>query len=938
MTLSRLFEALSARLRARCGVAGLFSWSGRRRAEQDVQRELDLHLELETQQNIEQGMSPEDAMRAARAALGNVPLIREDVRAVWCARWLDALVRNLVHMLRSLRRTPGFSLATVGVLALGIGGTTAVFTLIDSVMLRPLPVSDPARLYRIGDGDDTIATGRHGRWGVFSFPLYERLKAGAPEFEDVTAFDWGGNLLSVRRQGAEEAGRPVRAQYVSGSYFSTLGVGAFSGRLFTTDDDRPSAPPVVVLSHRLWQGVYGADPSLLGSTFVVEGHPFTVIGVAAPGFFGETVRADPPDMWLPLHQEPLIAGDGSLLRQSISPWLFAIGRLRDDAPVTGMAPRLTGILRRWIQYEAAYPANRMPDIVRELSNQTIRVVPAGTGISLAGLSMKDQYGPSLRILLAICGLVLVIACANVANLLLARAVARRSQTAVRLALGATRRRIVGEALAEGMLLAAAGGAAGLLVAVAAARLLVALVFQDSQFVPITTTPSLVVLAFTAGLSLVTGIAFGMAPAWLATRTDPIDALRGLGRSIGRHSFRFRTALLIVQLSISVAVVAGAVMLGRSLVNLQRQDVGYEVQGRVLIGLKRLPSTYTPERLSTLYRDMERRLASLPGVRGAGLALTNPLFSSWSETILVAGRPPNPSTEASASWNRVSADYLQNLGATLVRGRLFAETDGETTAPVAVVNEAFVRRFFRNDEDPLGQHFGVERPEYADTFRIVGVIRDTKFLRSGPSEPAGPMFFVPLAQRVEYATDYRRMVERLSHFVQGIVVVTDSAPGEIEPMLRRTLAEADPNLTIISVRTMQQQIELSSDREQAVASLAGLFAMVSLLLAAVGVYGVTAYMVAQQANEIGIRMALGADRVKVIAMVLRQAFRRVAVGLVLGLPLAVGAVRLMASQLYGVSFRDPFSLAVAAAALAGCALVAAIIPAGRAAAIVPMRSL
>ena len=409
---------------------------------------------------------------------------------------------------------PGFGLATVGVLALGIGGTTAVFTLIDSVMFRPLPVSDPARLYRIGDGDDTVATGRHGRWGLFSFPLYERLKAGAPEFEDLTAFDWGGTLLSVRRQGAEEAGRPVRAQYVSGSYFSTLGVGAFSGRLFAADDDRPAAPPVVVLSHRLWQGVYGADPSLLGSTFVVEGHPFTVIGVAARGFFGETVRADPPDMWIPLQQEPMIAGDGSLLRQSISPWLFVIGRLRDDASIAGMAPRLTGILRRWIRYEAGYPASRMPDIVRELSNQTIRVVPAGTGISLAGLSMRDQYGPSLRILLAICGLVLVIACANVANLLLARAVARRAQTAVRLALGATRRRIVGEALAEGMLLAAAGGAAGLLVAVAAARLLVALVFQDSQFVPITTTPSLVVLAFTAGLSLVTGIAFGMAPAWL----------------------------------------------------------------------------------------------------------------------------------------------------------------------------------------------------------------------------------------------------------------------------------------------------------------------------------------------------------------------------------------------------------------------------------------
>ena len=359
---------------------------------------------------------------------------------------------------------------------------------------------------------------------------------------------------------------------------------------------------------------------------------------------------------------------------------------------------------------------------------------------------------------------------------------------------------------------------------------------------------------------------------------------------------------------------------------------------MLIGLKRLPSTYTPAQLSTLYRDIERRLTSLPGVRGAGLALANPFFSSWSEAVLVAGRPPNPSDESGASWNRVSADYLQNLGVTLAGGRLFEETDTETTAPVAVVSEAFARRFFRDDEDPLGQHFGVERSENADTFRIVGIVRDTKFLRSGLNEPAGPMFFLSLAQRVDYATDYRRMVERLSHFAQGILVVTDYALAEIEPILRRTLEAADPNLTIISVRTMQEQIERSSDREQAVAGLSGLFGFVALVLAAVGVYGVTAYMVGQQTNEIGIRMALGADRVKVIVLVLRQAFQRVATGLVLGLPLAVGAVRFMGAQLHGVSFWDPVSLAVAAGSVAACALVAVMTPAGRAAAISPIGAL
>jgi predicted permease len=639
-----------------------------------------------------------------------------------------------------------------------------------------------------------------------------------------------------------------------------------------------------------------------------------------------------------MQQELMIAGGGSLLHQSISPWLFVIGRVRRDASIAGMAPRLTEILRQWIQYDAGYPSNWMPDIIRELPKQTIRVVPAGAGIGLGGLSVKEQYGLSLQILLAICGLLLVIACANVANLLLARAVARRAQTAVRLAIGATRRQIVAEALTESVLLAIAGGLAGLPVAMGAARLLVALAFRNSQFVPIATTSSLAVLAFAAGLSLATGIVFGAAPAWFATRTDPIDALRGSGRSTSDHSSRARTALLMVQATLCVVLVAGSTMLVRSLANLQHQDFGYPVQGRVLVGLNRLPTTYTLERLSALYRDIEQRLAGLPGVRGAGLALYNPRTSSWNETILAAGHPPNASNESGASWDRVSADYLQNLGVTIVRGRLFTAADNETTAPVAVVNEAFVKRFFKDNEEPLDQHFGVERPENAGTFRIVGIVRDAKFAWSGLTRPARPMFFVPLAQRVDYKTDYTRTVERLSHFIQGIMLVTDSPPGVLEPLLRRTLAEADPNLTITSVRTMQQQIDLSFNRERAVARLAELFGIVALVLAAVGVYGVTAYMVAQQTNEIGIRMALGADRVKVIQLLLRRAFQCVAAGLVVGLPLAVGAARFMAAQLYGVSFWDPFALTVAAGSLVGCAFFAAIIPAGRAAAISPMSAL
>ena len=599
----------------------------------------------------------------------------------------------------------------------------------------------------------------------------------------------------------------------------------------------------------------------------------------------------------------------------------------------------------------------MPEIIRDLPKQTIAIVPAGAGIGFGGLSVKEQYGPSLRILFFICALVLVIACANVANLLLARSVRRRGQTAVRLAIGATRSRIVAEALTESVVLGVAGGLAGLLIAYGAARLLVALAFRSSQSVPIATTPSPVVLAFAAGLSLVTGIVFGGAPAWFATHTDPIDALRGLNRGGRLGPSGARTALLIVQAMLSVVLIACSTMLARSLANLEHQDFGYRLRGRVLIGLNRLPPTYTPQQLSILYRNVEQRLGELPGMLGAGLAAYNPLTGTLRNAIVVAGHPPDPVNESLALWDRVSADYLQGLGITLVRGRFFTLADDETAAPVATVNEAFVKRFFKNNEDPLDQHFGVEQIENAGTFRIVGVVNDAKFRLSELREPADPMFFVPLAQGVDYKTNSARiarrqllvasgrfncrrarMLERLSHFVQGMGLVTDSMPGHVEPILRRTLTEVDPNLTITTVRTMQEQIEFVFDRERAVTILGAIFGVVALALAGIGVYGVTAYTVAQQTNEIGIRVALGANRANVIGLVLWGALQRVGAGIVVGVPGAVGAAKFMAAQLYGVPFWDPFSLAIATGALVGCTFFAAIIPAGAAAATSPMDAL
>lgn len=845
------------------------------------------------------------------------------------------ILAELRYAFRQFRHSPVFTAASALTLALGIGGTTAIFSLIDSVMLRSLPVSDPASLYRVGSGTDCcVEGGPQDEWGMFSYPFYQRLKQNLPEFDSVAAFQAGPARMSVRRE-SERAAKPLRTEFVTGSYFQTFGIRSFGGRLFSEADDRPSGAPVAVLSYHVWEQDYGRDPSIVGSTFVIENHPFTIIGIAPPGFYGETLRSDPPDVWVPLEQEPLINGQGgSLLHQSVSAWLRVIGRLRPGATTAGMSPRLTGILRQWLEHDSGYPANWMEELKRLLPKQTIELVPAGAGVGV----MKEDYGRSLEILLAVCGVVLLIACANVANLMLARAASRRGQTAVRLALGASRRKIISQALTESLLLSLMGGVAGLLVAMAASRLLLDLAFRSATFLPISISPSLTVLAFAFLLSLGTGAFFGAAPAWFATRTHPVEALRGQGRSTHDTTSFARKTLLVLQATLSVVLVAGATMLAHSLGNLEHQKFGFQIQNRITVALNSPPATYTPAQLNALYRQIETHLSELPGVEQEGLALYNPLTDNWGELIMVEGHPPPKFNENDgASWDRISAGYFEAVGQPILRGRGFTPADNENTAPVAVVNETFVKRFFPK-EDPLEKHFGIDLPENVGTYTIVGVVADAKYAGWTMYQPTLPMFFVPLAQSVKYANPLMQEIDLRSHFIGGMMLVTRATPGTLEASLTRMLAEIDPDLTIIRVQSMQQQVYETFSQERAVASLAGLFGIVALVLAAVGLYGVTAYTVAQRTNEIGVRMALGAGRPRVVRLILRGAFQRVGLGLLLGIPLAIGAGRLIAAQLYGVSAWDPIAITLAILSLALCAFFAAIIPAMRAAGISPMEAL
>jgi predicted permease len=846
---------------------------------------------------------------------------------------MHTLRQDIAYALRQMRLSPVFTLTAMLTLALGIGATTAIFSLIYSVMLKSLPVVDPASLYRVGSGNDCcVQGGPQGEWGLFSYPLYLRVQQAAPEFAQMAAFQAAGAQFSVRRAERNDLAKPLRGEFVSGNYFDTFGIQAFAGRTLTPNDDRRTAPPVAMLGYRAWQQQYSSDPSVVGSTFVIEGHPFTIAGIAPPGFFGETLRSNPPELWIPLEQEPLVNAQNSLLEQRISGWLRIIGRLKPGEHIDGIAPRLTVLLRQWMLHDSGWPAEFMPLIQKALPTQQIKIVPGGAGVA----AMQADYGDSLRILLAVCCMVLLIACANIANLLLARGAARRSQTSVRLALGASRRRLMRQSLTESVVLSILGGVAGIAVAYLGVKLLVALTFHGARFVPIDAAPSWPVLGFAFALSLLTGMLFGTAPAWFTSHGNPADALRGANRSTRDSATTPQKVLVIVQATLSIVLLAGAGLLTRSLRNLEHQSFGFETDHRVSIVMNGPPSSYTEPRLDALYRALQARLERIPGVARAALALYTPYIDNWGELILPEGQGvPLQMEESNSSWDRVSPGYLETMGQPILRGRTLTEEDTSTTRNVAVVSETFAKRFFK-DQDAIGKHFGLDLPQYNTTFEIVGIVRDAKY--RDPRGAPHPMFYAPLAQYGRYDQPVMALVDHRSHYIGGAVLQLKGSAMGLESQVRHAFQEVDPNLTIINVQPMREQVDSDFDQERAVAQMTGLFGALALVLAAVGLYGVTAYTVERRTSEIGVRMALGADRSSVVRLVLKGAFRQVLLGLLIGVPIAIACGHLLAKQLYEVKSWDPLVLLGSMGALALCALIASVIPARRAASINPVQAL
>ena len=842
---------------------------------------------------------------------------------------------------RRIRKAPGFTATALITLALGIGATTAIFTLVHQVMLKSLPVTKPSELWKIGDKDRCcnwggFTQGNDGDFSLFSWEAYQHFRAHTPEFVDLAALQAGNASLGVRRMGSQAPVDTRNGEYVSGNFFRTLGVQPWVGRLLTDEDDKAGAAPVAVMSYRIWRDKYGSDPSVVGAGYEVNGHPFTIIGVAAPGFFGAKLAGwGMPDLWLPLSAELVIRGPQAHPNEPRANYLDLIGRVRPGVDSKSLEAKLKVELHNWL---AGHVPDMEPGEKALWEQQTLHLVPGGAGVT----SLRNQYEDGLKLLLVAAGCVLLVACGNLANLMLARGLKDRAETSIRVALGASRPRIIRRSLIECITLSAVGGALGVGVAYAGTKLILHLALSGggpNNYVPISATPSLPVLLFTLGVSVLTGIIFGIAPAWMTSHVDPIEALRGANRAVGSGRSWAQRSLVIAQAAVSLVLLSAAALLSQSLRNLQHQNFGFEMKDRYIASINPGLGDYKSEQMEPLFRRIAEGLRQVPGVKMVTAALYAPMSGdSWNNGIRIEGRPePPPKEDTGAGFSRVTPDFFDTIGAKIVMGRPITDEDTATTRNVAVINEAFAKKFFKG-QNPIGQHFGPGKIKYAGTYEIVGVVKDIRYMTWGMKEPVRPMYLVPEAQTAKWDDPAYDAGEKGSKFLGNVVIWAPGDPPGIDQRVRKALAAIDPNVVLYGVDAYKDMVSGQFQQEKMIATLTSLFGVLGLVLAAVGLYGVLAYMVEQRTSEIGVRMALGANRWRVTTMVLRGAFLQIGIGLAIGIPAAIGAGKLMTNQLYGVKPWDPVMLVVAVLMLGVAAGLAATVPARRAAGVEPMVAL
>ncbi|HMI53831.1 MAG TPA: ABC transporter permease [Candidatus Saccharimonadales bacterium] len=917
----------------------LLFWTKAARDEERLRLEIAEHVALETEENIRNGMAAVEARRRAMVKFGGVETMKQTYRDTRGLPFLETLFADVRHALRRLQNAKAFTATTILTLALGIGATTSIFTLVHAVLLKSLAVSKPSELYRFGRQTHCCVWGgytQYQEFSIFSDELYRHFRSNTPAFAELAAMQpGGGSLFGVRRANNPEPARSYPGKFVSGNYFAMFGIQPVAGRLLTNDDDNQSAAPVAVMSYRLWQQKYASDPHLVGSSFNLNDKPFTLVGIAPQGFYGDTLADSQPDFYIPLGTEPMVRGDTSLLRNSSANWLDIIGRVKPGTNATALEAQLRVELHQWMKLHWA----DMDDNARANEpNQNFYLSAGGAGIT----SMREQYEDWLKILMLVAGFVLLIVCANVANLMLARGIARRQQISLSIALGASPGRLVRQALTESVVLSLFGGLAGLAVAYAGTKGILHFAFTPLAGLaptPIDAAPSMAVLLFAFGVSLLTGVVFGIVPAWMTTRVDPIEALRGANRATGKSGSLPRKTLVVLQAALSLSLLCASGLLTLALGNLEHQNFGFEQERRVSVHFDPQLAGYRADQLPTLYRRVHDVFAGLPGVEMAAVCSYSPLSGdSWNDGIFVNGHPaPGPTEDSGSGFERVGPRFLSVIGNPILRGREFTEQDVDSAPHVAVVNEAFVKKFFPHEE-PLGKHVGRSEIGASRLYEIVGIAKDARISPNDMAEPIGAFMFLPEAQYDVFPTERYTQGDVRSHYLYEIVL-------KLKPGARLTLGDAseamatvDPNLPIFQFQTLRQQVAHQFDQQRLIARLTSLFGILSLLLASIGLYGVTAYNVGQRTNEIGLRMALGANRGNVLSLVMRGALGLIGVGLVLGIPLSLWAGRFLQSQLFGTK---PFSWTItltSLAALGVAGFVAALIPALRASSIEPLQAL
>lgn len=844
------------------------------------------------------------------------------------------LLQDLSYSFRQLRKTPGFTAIVLLTLALGIGANAAIFTLVNAILLHNLPVTDPKTLIRIGDRDDCCVNSGwndQGDYSLFATDTYYMFKKNLPEFEEMAAMESGyaWRPLTVRRAGSQTVAKSVMGTFVSGNYFRVFGLSPAAGRFFLDSEDQKGAAITAVMSYDAWQEDYAGDPSVVGSVFYVNTKPVTIIGIAPKGFYGDRIDTHPPKYYLPMNSMDPVIG-APYFSDPDTQWAYIIGRIRPGTSLAALQAKASTLLKQQFVPLKTFTEERAK---KALPRTHVVLTPGGGGIQ----NMQDGYKDHLKLLQWIAALVLLVACANIANLLLVRGMSRGAELSIRSALGAQRSRIVRQLLTESVLLSGLGGLLGLVVSYGGAHTLLALAFPDQHNMPVTASPSLLVIGFAIALSLVTGILFGLAPALMAARTHPADALRTNARTTAHGASFLQRALVVLQAALSLVLLVAAGLFAQSLNKAQNVDMHLDATNRYIVHINPQAAGYKNTEVEPLYQTIVDRFHAIPGVLKVGLATYTPMEeNNWGSGVKVQGEP---NMNKGASWVKATPEYFDSVGTHVVMGRGFTRQDTLNAPPVAVVNQEFAKQFFGN-RNPIGHRFGFAGPGNAGkdgAHEIVGVVENTTYTSVYWKNHA--MYFLPLTQRAGIANDPDSPIEKdLSLYAGAMVIETNRPIPGFEKIVGETLASINPNLTIVKFQTFQQQIDDRFIEERLIARLTSLFGLLALLLAAIGLYGVTAYTVVRRTPEIGIRMALGAARSRVIGAVMRGAMLQAIVGLAIGVPVAIFCVRYVKSQLYDITSVSVPVMAIAIGVLALAAGIAGIIPARRAASIDPAKAL